>query len=576
MQNRNVIITAAGCAVVILIVTLTRWLGAGDLYEKDQPKTIAYTADVVLHGQWALPRDVIYQPATKPPAYSWIGAAAVWLTGSWSEWVLKFPSVLGTFMTAIIVFAVSVRLSGLSVFKYRREIVGLCENAGSDPMTVVEKVSLSQRHADAVILGCLAVAVWFTFGSDIQHGSVLRLSYLARPDMLQSGFLSIAWFSAWIAIDKSTRKKSFIPAISFWCAVTLATLTKGPAAVMAMSFAVVYALSQPCRLQRLSKLWFEIGIPLFVLGAGGWLYAAWQQNPDHVRQTILGAEVLDRVINETPEGLAKPVYYSVMWFVTKLIPWGGMALLTCVWIAVHWYRYNVLEISDTSTGLKKTSINDSRPWINTQALIPVAMYLLIVLILLSISAGKRMDYLLPGFAPASVLVAWLMLSVVRHLKLPTWLPVLLPLCLSIGLSYVFTTRFHESVYRCTDQAATFMHEVRGRVGANDRLLVMVRGKHPLLTLLGLHQGSYLSPHSFIGPLFVVMPIQDDLTPLIVSTPLPEDFNTRPDHSASLLGLYYFAAGDVPVDRLISLQKHIGTWSHADNPYRAPKTVYRDD
>ncbi len=99
--------TAVGlCAIGLVMLLGCRWFFGADLYFSDQPKTVSYTADVVLHGRLALPRDVLHQPATKPPLYNWIGATAALVTGSWSPFVLKLPSVIGAIgTTAAIVLA---------------------------------------------------------------------------------------------------------------------------------------------------------------------------------------------------------------------------------------------------------------------------------------------------------------------------------------------------------------------------------------------------------------------------------------------------------------------------------------
>jgi len=147
--------------------------------------------------------------------------------------------------------------------------------------------------------------------------------------------------------------------------------------------------------------------------------------------------------------------------------------------------------------------------------------------------------------------------------------------LAINLSHRHLTRFHEAKSHYTDRATAFVNEVRSHVPARERLIVIVRGKHPLPTLLGLHQGSYLTRKSFVGPVFVVMPEQKDLSAVVMSAPLPIGFDDIEDRAVSRVGLYYFAAGDVPVDRLVALQKQVGAWTRTENPYHAPGTVYRE-
>ncbi len=562
--RRDIVLSILGCAIVVATITAARWFGPGDLYEKDQPKTIAYTADVVLHHRFALPRDVIYQPATKPPMYNWIGAAAIWVSGSWSEWTLKLPSILGTALTAVCV-AIATRRA------LRREDKSL-----------------------ATVAAVLAVAIFFTCGSDVRHGSVIRLSYLARPDMLQCGLLTTAWLCAWVAIERTTFRRSLVPAVLFWCFIVAAILTKGPAAVMAIVFAAAFAVfASPLseddgwglrrgttrdqqgnstlrpppglprrgtdRIARLFSLHWEVGIPLIVLCVGGWLYAAYRVDPDHVRHVMLGAEIGARLTEESPEGFSKPAYFAVMWFVTKAFPWGGLALLAVAY-------FIGMRLLRTRLAFRFAAPMPSA----------AIAWLIIVLACLSLPAGKRIDYILPAYAPASLLVAVFLVDLMRRLRVSIWLPIVAPVAMAMLLAYWHLTKFHESVHHFTDHAAAFVRDVRTRLKPGDRLLVLVRGKHPLPTLLGLHQGSYLTATDFLGDEYVIMPRQLDLKPLLESEPLPIGFDDIEKRTLAPLGLYYFPRSDTPIRRLIELQKQIGSWTQTENPYHVPGTVYRDE
>ena len=571
-------------AATVAVVLGCRWFGPHDLYEKDQPKTMAYTADVLLHGRYALPRDMIYQPATKPPMYNWIDAAVVGGSGVWSEWTLKFPSVLGVLVTGGIVYAMARRAS---------------------------------RHApEAAVVGLLAVGIWFTFGSDIRHGSVLRLSYLARPDMLLTTFCTAAWACFTIAAERPSNRSAFVPAMSAWLCVAGAALTKGPAAALPAVFGILYAMRSaaripsdvsrqdetspplPSRFGRFAvqlacgRSWPLFGIGLLVVVVGGWLMAASVQDATHVKQVIWGAELAGR-ISQTPEGFRNPWYHSLMWFVTKAWPWGAVAVVGLILTA--W-----LPRLRRSVG-------------------PSALYLIIVLIGLSLPAAKRMDYLLPAYAPAAVLVAVLIADVVRERVLGLgaavaaagaivvvligrraggdWMaPVLViasagacllierrrrvplavltvvPLVLATLMARAHLHKSLEATNRWSDNAVAFVEKVGRIVPADANLLVVVRGKHPLVTLLGRHQGSFLTPAALASADYVILPTQADLQPILTSRPLPIGFDVVEERTLSTLGLYR----KVPLDRLIAAQKACAEWTPTENPYHAPGTVFRDD
>ncbi|MGN6724635.1 MAG: hypothetical protein ACTHLZ_01835, partial [Tepidisphaeraceae bacterium] len=286
-------------------------------------------------------------------------------------------------------------------------------------------------------------------------------------------------------------------------------------------------------------------------GVGGWLACAYAQDPQHVRQVIFGAELADRVLKESPEGVAKPVYYSVMWFVTKALPWGGLAI-GCL---VAWAFSRRLR---DAWGF-------------------AAIYLLVILVCLSLPAGKRMDYLLPAYAPAAVLLAGIFTEIAGRLRLPAPALMLLPLALAASISHRYLKHFHESLERWSDHAVAFVNVVKHDVDLKQhQVLVIVRGKHPITTLLGEHPGSYLTRNDLARATYVITPEQPDWKPLAVSEPVPIGFETLETRKLARLGLYHFDPGHVPVDRLIELQKEVGTWTPDENPYQESGTVYRDE
>lgn len=594
MSRAGIIFVALCTFAVIAIVLGVRWFGPHDLYEKDQPKTMAYTADMVVNGRYALPRDVIYQPATKPPFYNWVGATVIGVTGVWTEWTLKFPSVLGVLATGGIVFAMT-----------RRAMRGAMR--GATPGAI--RTATPGVDTAAVVVGLLAVGVWFTFGSNVRHASVMRMSYLARPDMLLCALVTAAWACFTIAVEKPSARPAFRWAVCGWLCVAAAALTKGPAALMPIGFALLYPLILPRRsawpaapgmegeasvLSRYARLWFPVGLVIVVVCVGGWFALAMEQDATHVRQVIWGAELKDRIGRVSPEGFTKPVFYSVMWFVTKAQPWGAIALGGLLACAVV-------------------------PRLRRRAG-PAALYLLIVLIGLSLPAGKRMDYLLPAYPPAAVLIAVLLADLVRfrvfgaaavlgvvgmlinlmtagHVRRSDWiflagvgvvvgvcvrierrrrLPLavfaIVPLLLAVTLGRQFWTKFDEARERWSDRAVAFTNDVQRHVGLRATVLVIVRGKHPLTTLLGRHPGSYLTRAELGASDYVILPEQPDLKAELLSEPVPMGFETLETRELSVLGLYQ----KVPVDRLVALQKQVGVWTFDENPYHAPNTIYRDE
>src|SRR5438046_7644326 len=82
-------ILLCGCAAVMLS---SRVIAPSALQRFDQPRTVSYTADIVVNGRWLLPRDMFGHVATKPPLVNWMAVAVVAL-GFWQEWEVKWSMV---------------------------------------------------------------------------------------------------------------------------------------------------------------------------------------------------------------------------------------------------------------------------------------------------------------------------------------------------------------------------------------------------------------------------------------------------------------------------------------------------
>lgn len=419
-------------------------------------------------------------------------------------------------------------------------------------------------------IGLLAVAMFAAFGVDVRHGSTMRLAFLARPDMLQAFFVTLAWFAATRAFltpaavrsdssvdrpdpadptsDPTARRSAWVDAVLFWSGVVGAVLTKGPLALLLFAYVPLAARLVDGRWSAVRRLRPVVGIVATILCVGGWLACAYRVDPAHIRGVMLGAEIVERVGSQTPEGLRKPFYFAAMWFVTK---GGPIAMLAVVGA--------VIALRSRERLMRAASL-----------------WLIVLIVGLSIPAGKRIDYLLPTYAPAALLAAWVAIEACRRLRLPIVLAAVVPLVLSLQLAHARLTKFGEAKERWTDRTVRFVRDVRKTVG-DDAILVIVRGKHPIPTLLGRHQGSLLTPDDLRGARWAILPTDATAaTPTLVSEPVPSGFEVIEQRPLRPLGLYDLRAADAPsYDTLAAEQRKCGEWTAVDNPYRAPGTVWRE-
>jgi 4-amino-4-deoxy-L-arabinose transferase-like glycosyltransferase len=367
----------ASGAFLIGVISL-QIAGPSDLFHQTQPRTISYTTDIILNGRWLLPIERGELPATKPPLYNWLAAPSVWLSGFASEFGHKLPSVMAL-----------IACWWMTVLVGRR-----CGGA---------------EHGDAA--GTIAgVALLTTY-------TIYKLGYLARPDMLLTLWLTIGWWSATLAIlqfdspnaDGDTnalddnRQSSTVTRqlrtlrLIFWSAIALAWLTKGPAAVLPLIYALVSAKLLAGSWKSARALGWRWGLPLSLLPFVAWIVAAYDIDPDHLRTTLLWNEFAARIIGQGPEtsgdgpiSLLTTAWAMPYYFLVRGAPWSALAVAAMV---VLWLR-------------RRRDANRSA--VEDRLLRAAAVWLLLVLGFFTLSAGKRADYIASAYPAASILAGWLL------------------------------------------------------------------------------------------------------------------------------------------------------------------------
>lgn len=506
------------CAAAVLI---GRIAGPADMYEKDQPKTLAYTVDMVLHGRWALPRDVLGQPATKPPLYNWLATIIVGPFHLFEEWAMKWPSVGGTIVVSL-----------------------LCIYAA-------RKLRLD-RDDGTQMIGVLAAAIW------VANTQVLRLMYLARPDMVQAACLTGAWLAATILLrradsDSSKQRRELKLAAIFWLCVAGAALAKGPASLLAVAYAIVAARLIGGRWKCILQLHFEIGIPLVTLLVGAWLFFAFQQDAQHVKDVLINRELLHRAIDASPEGISHPFYMMTLWFGAKFLPWSAFALVPIFTPGV-WKR-----------GFR-------------HPMAPVMLWLVVLIAGLSLSAGKRIDYLLPTYAPGALMAAWGVVEMCRvaEAKLKFQFCYIVTAMMVLAMSgYLIHYNFRrtlEAKGHYTDNTIRFIQQIKPLIG-KEPVAVLVRGKHPIATLLGRHAGDGPTDEDLRTAKWVIVPeLESDLMAQAVSKSVPIGFEVLANRPAGNIALYRLGEPNAPTfEQLQILRNQMLTWTTLDNPYRSPRT-----
>jgi 4-amino-4-deoxy-L-arabinose transferase-like glycosyltransferase len=349
-----------------LVWALTaRIAGPCDLWDQTQQKTISYTTDIIVHGQshWVLPIEAGTMPATKPPMYNWIAVPFVNLLGFSSELAHKFPSVI------------AITLCWLIIVRIGRRI-----DPGSDQA-----------------LGWLAGLIL------IANSPMFKLGYLARPDMLLTLWLLCSWAISTAALIKGSASVGTIAA--FWLFISLAGLTKGPAAIVDVLYVVIAARIIGGRWSAVQILRPMIGLPVCALLIGVWIYGVWRLNPEHLTHVLWHNEIFGRFTGTGPlgnkEGFAgwvRTFPEQGLYFVIRFVPWSVWSILAIMSL----WRPNP-DDPDRRRGWR-TIPGDAGSW-----LCGAAIQVVLVVGLFTLSASKRADYIAAAFPPGALLAAWWLL-----------------------------------------------------------------------------------------------------------------------------------------------------------------------
>lgn len=398
------------CLFTVLFVYAGRLAAPNDLYRKDQGKTMAYTVDVIVNGRFSLPRDPIFQPATKPPLYNWLAALFCGPTGIYDEWAHKMPSLVGTLVIA-----------GLIAAWARRRF--------SDAFDARNPFDPSH----ALLLAVLAAAIF------VASKTPMLLMYIARPDMVQAACLVAAWLAGHAALSKPTKGAATRFAILYWIAVTAAALAKGPAAVYPILYVLLAAPLCFGDWRRLRNMRWLPGLALLLGSVGLWLFCAWRQDPEHVWNVLLGSEVKKRILESRIEGGTKAWNQSIIWFIAQNTVWSylmlGSMAVSLLGSIRHWTvtlggallneaeptRTFATEAHPAGAALDYER-REPEKWpglhrvLNALKIRPTEgfftgaagaanLWAIVVVACLSVPKDKRMDFLLPAHPAAAILAA---------------------------------------------------------------------------------------------------------------------------------------------------------------------------
>ena len=480
--------------ITLAIVLLARILGPSDLGQNlDQSKTIAFTLDMVQNNQWILPRDSLGELTRKPPMVNWVGAPIVAM-GFHSQLALKLPAVLSGLAMTLLTF-----LAARFLFIKLEDSTDPAEAAISTLATP---------------LAILAAGAWLASPSAIKH------IYFMRPDILFSALLVAAWFTSIQLLSPNPPKHSNKLAMLIWLLAAAAILTKGPLAIFIPIYILCHILiitSKGSRRAMLKRTRWQWGVPIMIVPPMLWFIAAYQLNPEHVRNALLGEELGSRVGGGGISGFVEAFTKNPGFFVERFVPWSLIAI-------------GAMIIPPSSK-------------IRSHPLAPATLWVLVVVLTTSLLSMRAGSYIMPAYPAAGILAIYGLYRLIAlksnaHPKRALTLIMLAVLVSASLITFRETTMSRGAKNNTGEHLIEFANRANQLVH-HDSIRYHDINDLPIASLMGRHQGGNVDPDPSFAWLIEPTGTDPNRTPILVSDPLVthDPVSGEPIDQTITLGLY---------------------------------------
>ena len=319
---------AAGAAALALVDT-----GARMLTSNDEARFPVLAQAILSGGDWLVPSLNGAPYVNKPPLLAWAIAAASWPFGQVTQFTVVVPSLLAA---AVVVFA---------VYRLGREMWGA--TAGG--------------YAAAVAATTQGLFVY---------------ARVPMPDMLLTAFGTL---SLW-ALHRMRGRRPGLAWVGFYAALAGAFWTKGPAGLMPLGVALVYAR---WRRRCLPPGWLRLAPGLLLLAAlaAPWIAAASLRDADALHRTVAADYIAWYLPHQMSIGtLIAPLEHLL----GLVVPWA--------WL-VPFALYDAWR-QRRGQGAER------------DAVLLVLLWVALEFALVALSAQQRARYYLPLVPPLSLLLGW--------------------------------------------------------------------------------------------------------------------------------------------------------------------------
>jgi 4-amino-4-deoxy-L-arabinose transferase-like glycosyltransferase len=284
-------------------------LGALGLVGPDEPRYAWIARDMQETGDWITPRLYGKPWFEKPPLYYW-GAALCFKFFGVNETSARLPSAISALLATLALAWLALRLSGAETARWLLLLLP----------TTVGMIGFSHAAAtDMPFAAMLSIAMVFAT-------KLLNLVPSVTPQ-LQSGATSPG------SLRSFTSSTSFT-SFSFGFFLGLATLAKGPAAIILSGGAVLLWAIFTKRWRDAFRCLHPVAIAGFCLTALPWYILCARRNPDFFRVFIIEHN-FNRFLTPQFQHI-QPIWYYVPIFVLAVFPWIFFHALAKLQFFTNW------------------------------------------------------------------------------------------------------------------------------------------------------------------------------------------------------------------------------------------------
>ena len=352
MTSSNNILKVALLIFVVSLSFYSSMYGDSRFFSRGEAREALVTSAMIESGNLILPLTKADEISCKPPALHWLGVITSKVSGYFSEWMVRFPSVFLGSISLVLLFLIFRHLAN-----YQTAILGV--------LILGTSIEWLRSASHARVDMCLA------FGLTFSLVALYKIIHLWKE--------GIGNYWPWLLL----------------CifASTFAVLSKGPMGlVIPIAVTGVYFIivcEAPKFKKTLSFLAFPC-LPMLLISLGLssiWYILAYQQQGDLFVTVHLINENLARFIDVSDflPGHRKPFYYSFIYLFTSFLPWSLFLPLLGAWL---WKNRSKLK------DMQSNGVLFSVVW------------LVLIFIMGTVSSSKRSVYFLPAFPPLAYLLAF--------------------------------------------------------------------------------------------------------------------------------------------------------------------------